>query len=195
MILTGSPNFFVSMNVIVNLRAEISPVTCQKRAKIKSVFQVSMSQAVSPDPEPSPDLTSAPAGPLQQDTDSCQDIPALLESASSPLSLIHHESTGEMSTGDTCTGETAEATNQTEMEAGAERQLTECDQPVSLDPESTEDVEVCNITRDVLYTCCCKQNQILSCFALHKALEAEPFRSLCMFQHAQTKDSILLETC
>lgn len=130
----------------MNPRAEISPFICHKHTKTKSVFQISMSQAVSPDLEPSPDLTSPPTGPLQQDADSCQDVPAALGSASSPETLIHHESTGEMSTVDTCPGETAEATNQTEMETPAEHQAVECDQPVSLDPERTEDVEVCTTT-------------------------------------------------
>lgn len=133
------------MNVIMNPRAEISLFICQKHTKIKSIIQISMSQAVSPDLEPSPDLTSAPTGPLQQDADFCQDVSATLESTPSPESLIHHESTGEMATVDTCAGETAEVTNQTEMEIPTERQVIECDQPVSLDPENTEDVEVCNM--------------------------------------------------
>lgn len=138
------------MNVFMYPRAEISLFFCHKRAKIEPVFQISMSQAVSPDLEPSPDLTSPPTGPLQQETDSCQDVPATLETPESP---IPPESTGEASTVDTCTGGTAEATHQTEMETPAELQEVDCDQPVSLDPESTEDVEVRNAN-----------NKSLSCF-------------------------------
>lgn len=134
------------MSVIMNPGAEFSLFIHHKHTKIKSIFQISMSRAASPDLEPSPDLTSPPTGPLQQDTDSCQDVPATLGSASSPESLIHHESTGETSTVDTCTGETAEATNWTETESPAEGRVIECDQPVSLDPESTADVEVCTTT-------------------------------------------------
>lgn len=120
----------------------VSPLIHHNHTKIKFLFQISMSQAVSPDLEPPPDLSSPPTGPLQQDTDSCQDVPATFGSASSPESLIHHESAGDMSTVDTCPGETAEVTNETEMETPAERRVVECDQPVSLDPERTEEVEV-----------------------------------------------------
>lgn len=115
-----------------------------------------MSQAVSPDLEPSPDLSSPPTGPLQREAGSCQDVPAALGPASSPEGLIHHEASGEMSTVDT---------HQTEVETPAERQAVECDQPVSLDPETTEDVEVCkHDMRGFFNTCCWKRNQILSCF-------------------------------
>lgn len=166
------------MNVIMKPRAEsISFFIHHKHTKIKFIFQISMSQAVSPDLEPSPDLISALTGPLQQETDSCEDIPATPGSASSPESLVHHESTGDVPSVDSCIGETAEVTNQTEMETPAEDQLIECDQPVSLDPEITEDVEVCNVTSDD------KQNQILSCLVLHKAREEEPCGSFCLFQH------------
>lgn len=98
-----------------------------------------MSQAVSPDLEPSPDLTSPPPDPPHKDPGCCQDVPASLAPASSPEGLIHQE----LSTVDACTGETGQVVNQTELETPAERQVVECDQPVSLEPESTEDVEVC----------------------------------------------------
>ncbi|TWW59367.1 Protein Noxp20 [Takifugu flavidus] len=105
---------------------------------------MSMSQAVSPDMEPSPDLSSPPAdlssppaGPPHKDAGSCQVAPA---AASSPESLIE-----DMSTVDTCISNAAEVTKQTEIETPAEGQVIECDQPVNLEPETTEDPEVCMI--------------------------------------------------
>ncbi|TNM86075.1 hypothetical protein fugu_008346 [Takifugu bimaculatus] len=101
---------------------------------------MSMSQAVSPDMEPSPDLSSPPAdlssppaGPPHKDAGSCQVAPA---AASSPESLIE-----DMSTVDTCISNAAEVTKQTEIETPAEGQVIECDQPVNLEPETTEDPE------------------------------------------------------
>uniref|UniRef100_H2T5C9 Family with sequence similarity 114 member A1 n=1 Tax=Takifugu rubripes TaxID=31033 RepID=H2T5C9_TAKRU len=102
---------------------------------------MSMSQAVSPDMEPSPDLSSPPAdlssppaGPPHKDAGSCQVAPA---AASSPESLIE-----DMSTVDTCISNAAEVTKQTEIETPAEGQVIECDQPVNLEPETTEDPEI-----------------------------------------------------
>lgn len=126
----------------MNSSAVISLFICHEDTKIKSIFQISMSQAESPDLEPSADLSSPPAGPIQQGPDSSQDVPAM---SASPESLICHESSGDMSTVDTCTGETAEATSQSEIKTPAELQVIECDQPVSLDPENAEHAEVCNM--------------------------------------------------
>lgn len=114
---------------------------------------MSMSQAVSSDMEPSPDLSSPPAGPPHKDAGSTQVVPA---TASSPESLIE-----DMSTVDTCTSNAAEVTKQTKMEIHAEGQVIECDQPVNLEPETTEDPEVC-MRWDVFIKCWLKQNQILS---------------------------------
>lgn len=94
-----------------------------------------MSQAVPPDMEPSPDLSSPPADLSSPPAGSGQVVPA---TASSPESLIE-----DVSTVDTCTSNAAEVTKQTEMETHAEGQVIECDQPVNLEPETTEDPEVC----------------------------------------------------
>lgn len=101
-----------------------------------------MSQAVSPDMEPSPDLSSPPAdfssppaGPLHEDAGSSQVVPL---AASSPESLIE-----DTSTVDTYASNAPEVTKQTEIETPAEGQVIECDQPVNLEPETTEDPEVC----------------------------------------------------
>lgn len=103
---------------------------------------MSKSQAVSSDMEPSPDLSSPlpdlsspSAGPRHKDAGFFQMVPA---AASSPESLIE-----DMSTVDTYTSNAAEVTKQTEMETPAEGQVIECDQPVNLEPETTEDPEVC----------------------------------------------------
>lgn len=101
-----------------------------------------MSQAVTPDLEPSSDLSSPPADPSHQDTGSCPDAPAPASCPDSPVV--------ETSTVDTCSGETAEVADHTETETSAERQVTECDQPVNLDPENPEDLEVCMRRWDVL---------------------------------------------
>lgn len=121
----------------MNLRSTDQPVL-----KIKYVFQMSMSQAVTPDTEPSPhhssqpaDLSSPPAGPPHNDAGSCQVVPA---TTSSSESLVEDPSTV-----DTCTSNAAEVTKQTERETPAEDQVIECDQPVNLEPETTEDPEVC----------------------------------------------------
>lgn len=105
-----------------------------------------MSQADLSDADPSADTTLPPA---HIDTDSCQDVSAALELPSASLQppLIPEsspQSNEETTTEDTVKTDTSEGL----MEPATEGQVIECDQPVSLEPDTEaaeEDVEVCSL--------------------------------------------------
>lgn len=131
-------------NAIINPRSTLSASFSATHTKITSIFQDNMSQAVAPDLEPSPDLPtppsdppSPPADPPHKDADPCRDALVTSASASPPESPVSHEPTRETVTADACAGGAGDA------EAPAELQAIECDQPVSLEPDNTEEEEVC----------------------------------------------------
>ncbi|XP_053193010.1 protein NOXP20 isoform X2 [Scomber japonicus] len=105
-------------------------------------IKITMSQAAPSDADPSADTTPPPA---HIDTDSCQDVPAALEPPSAPPQppLIPEsslQSTEELTTEDTVKTDNSEGL----MEPATEGQVIECDQPVSLEPDTDaaeEDVE------------------------------------------------------
>lgn len=107
-----------------------------------------MSQAAPSDADPSADTTPPPAQPAHTDPSSCQDVPAALAPPSAPLQppLIPEsflQSTEKTTTEDATKTDTSEGL----MEPAAEGQVIECDQPVSLEPDTEaaeEDVEVCS---------------------------------------------------
>lgn len=127
-----------------------SPLFNNAPTIINDVLQVTMSQAAPSDSDPSADITSPPTEPPQTDPASCQDVPAVIASPPAPLqppliqeSVALPESTGEATTADTTTGETSEGPTD-QQEPHTEYQV-ECDQPVSLEPEEEDNVEVCSI--------------------------------------------------
>lgn len=116
-----------------------------------------MSQAGPSDSDPSADITSPPTEPLQTDPGCCQDVPAVIASPPAPLqppliqeSVTLPESTGEATTADTTTGETSDGPTD-QQEPLTEHQVVECDQPVSLEPEAEDNVEVCSIMGVTLF--------------------------------------------
>lgn len=110
-----------------------------------------MSETSSSDADPLSDATSPPDHPPHTEPASCQDVPAVSAPPSAPLqppltpeSLVSPQSTQETTTEDPATEETSQGPND-QPEPPAEPQVVECDQPVSLEPEATEDnVEVCS---------------------------------------------------
>ncbi|XP_044202767.1 protein NOXP20 isoform X2 [Thunnus albacares] len=104
-----------------------------------------MSQAAPSDADPSVDTNPPPAQPTHTDPDSCQDVLEVLEPPSAPLQppLIPEsfpQSTEETTTEDAAKMDTSEGL----MEPAAEGQVIECDQSVSLEPDTEaaeEDVE------------------------------------------------------
>lgn len=99
-----------------------------------------MSQAAPSDMEASADIAYPTTQPTHADPVSCQDVPAPLSAPLQPHSISE---SFETTTVDTSTSETS-----VEQGEGAEppdeRQVIECDQSVSLEPEDAEkDVEVC----------------------------------------------------
>lgn len=112
-----------------------------------------MSQADPTDTGPSAENTSPPAHPHHTDPDSSQDVPAALAPPSAPQqpsliteSLNLPQSTEEM-TEDTTALTNASEGQTDQAEPAAEAQVIECDQPVSLEPDTEaaeDDVEVCS---------------------------------------------------
>ncbi len=108
-----------------------------------------MSQAAPSDAEPSADITAPPTHSPHTDPDPCQDVPAAFAQPSAPLQpplipeSVLPQSTAE-TTSEDGTKETSEGPTD-QPEPPAEGQLIECDQPVSLEPEaSEEESEVCS---------------------------------------------------
>lgn len=105
-------------------------------------FQIIMSQAAPSDVDPLPE----PDRPPHTDPTSNQDVPAALSPPSAFLQppLIPEsclQSTEEATVVDTTKPDSSEGLTEPE----AEGQLTDCDQPVSLEPDDAEeDVEVCS---------------------------------------------------
>uniref|UniRef100_A0A3Q3W0M0 Uncharacterized protein n=1 Tax=Mola mola TaxID=94237 RepID=A0A3Q3W0M0_MOLML len=103
-----------------------------------------MSQSALSDADPSLDITSPPTQHPHTDTNSCHDAPAAVPTPSVPLQPpFIPESLGlpqEMTVADSATGETAEVPAE-QLEPTAERQVIECDQPVSLEAEAAEEDE------------------------------------------------------
>ncbi|XP_062243052.1 protein NOXP20 isoform X2 [Platichthys flesus] len=108
-----------------------------------------MSQAAPSDVEPSAEATIPAVQPPLAQPDSCQDVPAALTAPSAPPqppeSINLTQSPEEMTTEDAATRpDSSEDLTDQPMECASEGQLIECDQPVSLEPESEaaeEDVE------------------------------------------------------
>lgn len=119
--------------------------------KMNFILQVTMSETGSSDADPLSDITSPPDHPPHTDPASCQDVPAVSAPPSAPLqpplipeSLVSPQPTQEMTIEDPTTEETSQGPSD-QLEPPAEPQVVECDQPVSLEPEATEDnVEVCS---------------------------------------------------
>lgn len=104
-----------------------------------------MSQAAPSDMEASPDIAYPTTQPAQPDPASCQDVPAPLSAPLQPHSVSESFASPELeqetTTVDSSTGEQGEG-----AEPPDERQVIECDQSVSLEPEDAEkDEEVCKI--------------------------------------------------
>lgn len=116
-----------------------------------------MSQADPTDTGPSAENTSPPAHPHHSDPDSSQDVPAALSLPSAPQqpsliteSLNLPQSTEETTTEDTTAPTKASGGQTDQEEPAAEAPVIECDQPVSLEPDTDaaeEDVEVCSSSR------------------------------------------------
>lgn len=109
-----------------------------------------MSQAASSDADPSTDPTPPPVQPPDPVPSLGQDVPAAGTPPADPLQpLFSPESFDQFkeqsTTENTTTSETLEG-QADQPESPAESQMTECDQPVSLEPDTEaaeEDVEVC----------------------------------------------------
>ncbi|KAK2817004.1 hypothetical protein Q5P01_025195 [Channa striata] len=109
-----------------------------------------MSQAASAETDPSIDITPLPAQPTDINPSSCQDVPAALTPPSTPQQppLIHESFNAPKSTEEMTTEDTTAKTNAAEghsdqpdgpmsqSEPAGEGHVIECDQPVSLEPDS-----------------------------------------------------------
>lgn len=105
-----------------------------------------MSQAASSDADPSTDPTPPPVQPPDPVLILGQDVPAADTPPSEPLQPLFSPESFDHSTQKTTTASDTPEGQAAQTEPPAESQLTACDQPVSLEPDTEaaeEDVEVC----------------------------------------------------
>ncbi|XP_074520361.1 protein NOXP20 isoform X2 [Halichoeres trimaculatus] len=105
-----------------------------------------MSQAASPDVDPSADITPPPTQDPQTDPDSSQDVPAALTPSSAPKESPPESSLLPQPTEETTIEDNTAETNASEVQTEQPKpqgQLVDCDQPVSLegDAEAAEETE------------------------------------------------------